>query len=126
MNIVFKPVNWMQVMSVSSSHFIATENYLMERLMKNTEALQNKYAYGMLPMEKFDENGEQKNLYLNGKGDGTRLVLSSYHGITKGGYLIDITPAQPVVCECSSEIDTVEQGWDIVLSVSPFERRPCG
>ena len=126
MNIVFKPVNWMQGMSVSSSHFIATENYLMERLMKNTEALQNKYAYGMLPMEKFDENGEQKNLYLNGKGDGTRLVLSSYHGITKGGYLIDITPVQPVACECSSEIDTVEQGWDIVLSVSPFERRPCG
>ena len=50
MNIVYKSVNWMQGMSVSSSHFIATENYLMERLMKNTEAHQNKFAYGMLPM----------------------------------------------------------------------------
>ncbi|MCR5247898.1 MAG: hypothetical protein K6E14_08975 [Paludibacteraceae bacterium] len=126
MNIVYKSVNWMQGMSVSSSHFIATENYLMERLMKNTEALQNKFAYGMLPMSTYDDKEDQMALYVEGKGTGTRLVLGMYHGITRGGCLVDVEPIQPVICECSSEIDTAEQGWDVVLSVSPFERRPCG
>ena len=126
MNIVFKSVNWMQGMSVSSSHFIATENYLMERLMKNTEVLQNKFAYGMLPMVTYEDKEDQMNLFVEGKGSGTRLVLNLYHGITKGGCLINVEPVQPVVLECSSEIDMAEHGWDIVLSVSPFERRPCG
>ncbi|MEE1083740.1 MAG: hypothetical protein UH850_08425 [Paludibacteraceae bacterium] len=126
MNIVFKSVNWMQGMSVSSSHFIATENYLMERLMKNTEALQNKFAYGLLPMVTYEDKEDQMNLFVEGKGSGTRLVLNLYHGITKGGCLINVEPTQPVVLECSSEIDMAEHGWDIVLSVSPFERRPCG
>lgn len=126
MNIVFKSVNWTQGMSVSSSHFIATENYLMERLMKNTEALQNKFAYGLLPMVEYEDKEGQMSLFVDGKGTGTRLVLNMYHGITKGGCLVDIEPSQPVFCECSSEIDMAEYGWDIVLSVSPFERRPCG
>ena len=126
MNIVYKSVNWMQGMSVSSSHFIATENYLMERLMKNTEALHSKFAYGLLPLVTFEDRESQMNLLVDGKGSGTRLVLNLYHGITKGGCLVNVEPAQPVVLECSSEIDTAEFGWDIVLSVSPFERRPCG
>ena len=126
MNIVFKSVNWTQGMSVSSSHFIATENYLMERLMKNTESLQNKFAYGLLPMVEYEDKEGQMSLFVDGKGTGTRLVLNMYHGITKGGCLVDIEPSQPVFCECSSEIDMAEYGWDIVLSVSPFERRPCG
>lgn len=62
MNIVFKSVNWMQGMSVSSSHFIATENYLMERLMKNTEALQNKFAYGLLPMVTYEDKEDQMKI----------------------------------------------------------------
>lgn len=126
MNIVFKSVNWMQGMSVSSSHFIATENYLMERLMKNTEVLQNRFAYGLLPMLNYEAKEDQMKLLVEGKGDSTRLVLESYQGITKGGCLVDIEPSRPVVCECSSDIEVAEHGWDVVLSVSPFERRPCG
>lgn len=122
MNIEFKSVNWMQGMSVSSAHFIATENFLMERLMHNTSALQNKFTYGLLPTE----DGAQMQIQIEGKGDGTRIVLKSYRGITRGGCLVDIVPSQPVICECSSEIEMAEYGWDIVLSVSPFERRPCG
>lgn len=125
MNIVFKSVNWMQGMSVSSSHFIATENFLMERLMRNTEVLQNKFAYGLLPMKNGDTEALMQ-LIVEGKGDGSRLVLSTYHGITKGGCLIDIMPSQPVCCECNSAVDMAEYGWDVVLSVSPFDRRPCG
>lgn len=126
MNIVYKSVNWMQGMSVSSSHFIATENYLMERVMKNTEALQNKFAYGMLPMLTYEDKEDQMNLSVEGKGTGTRLVLNLYRGITRGGCMVNVEPTQPVICECSSDIDTVDQGWDVVLSVSPFERRPSG
>lgn len=123
MNIEFKSVNWMQGMSVSSSHFIATENFMMERLMLNTAALQGKFAYGLLPTE---DELEQMQIRVEGKGDGTRLVLSSYHGITRGGCLAVVGPNQPVICELSTEMDQAEYGWDIVLTVSPFERRPCG
>lgn len=122
----YKSVNWMQGMSVSSSHFIATENFIMERIMRNTAALQNKFAYGMLPMPYYEDDEDQMHLFVDGKGDRTRLVLDLYHGITAGGCLVDISPANPVICECSSEIETAENGWDIVLSVSPFERCPCG
>lgn len=122
----YKSVNWMQGMSVSSSHFIATENFLVERIMKNTEALQNKFAYGLLPMAEYEDDEEQMHLFVDGKGDGTRLVLDLYHGITKGGCLIDILPSQPVILDCSSEIEQAEYGWDVVLTVAPFDRRPCG
>lgn len=125
MNMMFKSVNWMQGMSVSSSHFIATENYLMERMMRNTAALQNKFEYGLLPMDE-SEKDSQMQLSVEGKGDGTRVVLSSYRGITKGGCLVCIAPSQPVVCECGSVLESSEYGWDVVLSVSPFDRRPCG
>lgn len=123
MNMNFKSVNWMQGMSVSSAHFIATENYLMERLMLTTEVLLGKFAYGLLPQ---NENSKEMQLRVEGKGDGTRLVLDSYQGITKGGCLVDITQTQSVTCECKSTIDQSEYGWDVVLSVSPFDRRPCG
>lgn len=126
MNMMFKSVNWMQGMSVSSSHFIATENFLMERMMLNTAALQDKFAYGLLPADEKDESANQMQIKVEGKGDGTRIVLVSYRGITSGGCFVNIDPSQPVVCECGLEVDSAEYGWDIVLSVSPFDRRPCG
>ncbi len=127
MNNTFKPINWMQGMSVSSAHFIATENYLLERLMNNSEALQSKFAYGLLPMNgKSDDDEGQMQLSVTGKGDGSRLTLYSYHGITQGGCLVNIDPSQAVSCVCDPSIEPVEDGWDVVLSVSPFERRPCG
>ncbi len=125
MNMMFKSVNWMQGMSVSSSHFIATENFLMERMMLHTAALQDKFTYGMLPAYDNDE-ADQILLRVEGKGDGTRLVLDSYHGITRGGCLVEVSPSQVVICELNSDLDPAEYGWDIVLSASPFDRRPCG
>ena len=77
MNMMFKSVNWMQGMSVSSSHFIATENFLMERMMLNTAVLQDKFAYGLLPADEKDESANQMQIKVEGKGDGTRIVLAS-------------------------------------------------
>lgn len=124
MSTIFKSINWMQGMSVSSSHFIATENYIMERLMKNTELLQDKYAYGLLPS--IDEE-PQMQLSVVGKGAGTRLVLYSYQGITQGGYYIDLNASdESVNCICEDNGERADEGWDVILSVLPFERRPCG
>ena len=124
MNTIFKSINWMQGMSVSSSHFIATENYIMERLLKNTELLRGKYAYGLLP-----SNSEETPMQLSivGKGDGTRLALYSYQGITPGGFPIDLEASDgSVSCACTDNGERADEGWDVVLSVAPFERRPCG
>jgi len=45
----FLSVNWMQGMSVSSSHFIDTENYLLERILQNMSLVQGSFMYGLLP-----------------------------------------------------------------------------
>lgn len=124
-NTEFKQINWKQGMSVSSAHFIATENFLLERVLKNSALLQNRFSYGLLPME--SDSDSSMALSVVGTNEYAKLVLNSYHGITQGGYLIDFdSDSDAVSCPCEVEGVTSEEGWDVVLSVSPFDRNPCG
>jgi len=127
MNTVFKPINWMQGMNVSSAHFIATENFMTERMMKYVELLQGKFSFGLLPSSSALEEEDAMALEVVGKGKGTKLVLYSYHGLTQGGCYIDLeTNDESVSCDCVEDDSIVSDGWDVVLSVAPFDRRPCG
>lgn len=120
----FKQVNWKQGMSVSSSHFIAMENFLQERIMLNSSFLQKSFSYGLMP-----ELGEDPQMQLSivRNNEFSRLVLYSYHGVTKGGYVIDYDAQdESVSCDCNVDAGLQNEGWDVVLSVMPFERRPCG
>lgn len=124
-NTEFKQINWKQGMSVSSSHFIATENFLLERLVQTSKIFQNRFNYGLLPMESTDD--PSMSLSIVGTNEYAKVVLSAYHGITQGGYLVDFESSTDAVsCACATDGQISEQGWDIVLSVSPFDRNPCG
>lgn len=124
-NTDYKQINWKQGMSVSSAHFIATENFLLERVLKNSALLQDRFSYGLLPIE--SDSDSSMELSVVGTNEYAKLVLNSYHGITQGGYLIDFESDNDAV-SCPCEVDGVvsEEGWDVVLSVSPFDRNPCG
>lgn len=124
-NTDYKQINWKQGMSVSSAHFIATENFLLERVLKNSALLQNRFSYGLLPID--SDSDSSLALSVVGTNEYAKLVLNSYHGVTQGGYLIDFDSDNDAV-SCPCEVDGVasEEGWDVVLSVSPFDRNPCG
>lgn len=112
-------------MSVSSAHFIATENFLMERLTQTSAIFQNRFYYGLLPMESPED--PSMAIAIVGTNEYAKVVLSSYHGITQGGYLVDLEASNDAVsCACATDGQVSELGWDIVLSVSPFDRNPCG
>ncbi len=122
----YLPVNWMQGMSVSSSHFIATENSILEHLLGTASILQQPFQYGLLPQK--DGRGVVE-LKITGHGEYTKLHLLSYAGITPGGYLILIEEKEQgegISCACSMNGDSLEEEWNIVLSVSPYDRLPSG
>lgn len=121
----FKQINWKQGMSVSSSHFIAMENFLQERIMLSSSFTQKPYSFGLLPENSDDEPQMQLSIVRN--GEFSKLVLYSYHGLTQGGYVIDYDAVdESVSCDCNVDAGLQNEGWDVVLSVLPFERRPCG
>ncbi len=124
-NTDFMQINWKQGMSVSSSHFIATENFLLERVTKSMKALQDRFSYGLLPMA--TQEDPSISISLVGTNEFAKVVLNSYHGITQGGYIINMNAANDSVsCPCATDGMSSENGWDVVLTVSPFERKPCG
>lgn len=120
----YLPVNWTQGMNVSSSHFIATENFLLERLLK-TISLSYSQFYGILP----DTEASYADIRISNWQNTCRISLLRYSGICQAGYplLIDEPNDDDLSCTLpsSGEEDT-QQKWDIVLSASPFERIPTG
>ncbi len=122
-NFSYLPINWTQGMNVASSHFIATENFLLERLLKTTSLSYNHF-YGILPKS----NASYADIQVRNLGNSTHISLNSYSGICSGGYPLLIDEANndnlSYVIEKSQE--KTEEKWDIVLSVFPFQRVPAG
>ena len=73
-NTEFKQINWKQGMSVSSSHFIATENFMLERLMQTARIFQNRFYYGLLPMQTEDPS---MSISIVGTNEYAKVVLNS-------------------------------------------------
>lgn len=119
----FLPINWTQGMNVSASHFIAMENFLMERLLKTISLSYNK-SYGILPQT----NASYTDIQVSNSGNSTHISLLSYSGICPGGFpvLIDDTNNENLSCTIEQNDKNPEEKWDIVLSVFPFERIPTG
>lgn len=118
----YQSVNWVQGMNVTASHFIAMENFLLERILQTASVL-HKEHYGLLPTEK-DISVDISTMKI---GNTTRIYLKSYEGITSGGYLIRFEDLeQGLSYNLENETEIQSDGWDIVLSIMPFERIPTG
>lgn len=119
-----KMVNWVQGMSVSASHFVQTEDYLTEMVYRSLSLGLDNYSYGLLPNPLGAEN---LSLSLTGTGNHTKVVLSTYYGVTKDGVLVDIENQKECIeASCGSLSPDHSDGWNVVLTISPFERNPCG
>lgn len=118
----YQSVNWAQGMNVTASHFIAMENFLLERILQTASVL-HKEHYGLLPTGK-ETSVDIRTMKV---GNTTRVYLKSYEGITSGGYLIRFEDLEDgLSCSLENDAEVQAEGWDIVLSVVPFERIPTG
>ncbi|MCQ2217572.1 MAG: type VI secretion system baseplate subunit TssK [Paludibacteraceae bacterium] len=124
MGMNFKPINWVQGMNVSSAHFVATENYFSEKIFQSISLCMNEFSYGLLPQK---DGVESLSLSLRGRGEQTKVVLKSYNGIVPGGVVVCLDRQEEgLECSCDTLEVASEDGWNVVLSVSPFDRNPCG
>lgn len=120
----FRPINWMQGMNVSSAHFIATENCISEKIYRGVSLSQEVFSFGMLPAVK---SGKELNLFLVGREAHTKVVLKSYYGVVRGGVVISLDEQEGVVeCACGLLEEGTAEAWNVVLTVFPYDRNPCG
>lgn len=119
----FNLVNWVQGMNVSSAHFIATENYFSEKMIQGLSVCMKEYAYGILSERK---GANDTILSLDGRAEHAKVVLNSYRGITPGGVIINFDKEVGVECSCNGLDSVSEDGWNVVLTVAPYDRNPYG
>lgn len=119
----FNLVNWVQGMNVSSAHFIATENYFSEKMIQGLSVCMKEYAYGILSERK---GANDTILSLEGRAEHAKVVLNSYRGITPGGVIINFDKEVGVECSCNGLDSVSEDGWNVVLTVAPYDRNPYG
>ena len=53
-NFEYFPINWVEGMHINASHFINTENFLLERIIKAT-SIAFSGQYGILPNSNFSD-----------------------------------------------------------------------
>ncbi len=125
----YLPVNWIDGMKISRTHFEATGLYT-ESIARDVAALGiNGFNYGILPLKPaFDLRVScDFNQQIN-------VILAACQAVTPGGFRISVAGEEPVTASANfKEIAgrynlTTAQTRQLllVLSVNPFKRNPAG
>ena len=77
-NFEYFPINWVEGMHINASHFINTENFLLERILKVTSITFSR-QYGILP----DSNLSYSNIKIEKIGNKLSIHLKRYNGMKK-------------------------------------------
>lgn len=122
-NFEYFPINWVEGMHINASHFINTENFLLERILKATSIAFSR-QYGILP----DSNLSYSNIKIEKIGNKLSIHLKRYYGICPNGFpiLIDEKNNPDIRVTFDYEEGKDNQNWDIVLTVFPFQRKTTG
>ena len=122
-NFEYFPINWVEGMHINASHFINTENFLLERIIKAT-AIAFSGQYGILPNSNFSD----ANFKIENVGNKTQIFLKNYYGICPNGFpiLIDEKNNTDIHATFNHQEGKDSQTWDIVLTVFPYQREPTG
>jgi hypothetical protein len=121
------PVNWIDGMKISQSHFIQLENSISDRIRDNAAIGITDFNYGILP----PEPGKKSSLNLVVNKDQSGLVtvkLLECHAITASGIRIELNN------ENASALKTLEttlktgseSNFYITLIIDPFQQIPIG
>ena len=127
----FLLVNWKDGFMVDKTHFEQLENYFINQDCEYRKSDLTRISYGLLPFRK--EESMSGDFEIRDLITGVLEVrLKRCHAITPGGLLIDFNPAEddeltatfPVPDD--ENLESTKQRWDVILTVDPFERIPCG
>ena len=122
-NFEYFSINWVEGMHINASHFINTENFLLERILKAT-SIAFSGQYGILP----GSNLSYSNIEIEKIGNKSSIHLKTYYGICPNGFPILIDEKNNANIRITFDIQEGKdnQTWDIVLTVFPYQRKPTG
>jgi len=119
--------NWSNGMKISGSHFIDSENALIDLIRDSNSASHYIHNFGLLPMA-----GSEPSLQLDvveSRSKYIKVRLSLCRAITQEGVRIDISPSLINSFKDygyhEAEVDTTNlnsNSFDVVLLVNPFDR----
>lgn len=119
------PVNWIDGMKISKSHFLQQERALNDQIRDVAGIQLNSYSYGLLPQSSSTKT--PLDIQVNSDHSGyIRVRVAECRAITPGGVRIEITQhTQPV--EASLQIQEMQaQAYELILVADPFSRVPIG
>lgn len=128
------PVNWIDGMKISKSHFIAQDNAAKNALFDLASLMLSPLRYGILPASEQGEDTYNIRISLDNQNS-IRVSVLACQAITQGGVRIAISPLsdgsqqnRDGVPTASFQFSNVsnEPVWWIVLMVNPYERLPTG
>lgn len=128
-DLIYLPVNWIDGMKISRSHFQQTENYFTEQSRDCTAQQLTDFNFGILPAERsldlavFCDFNQQINVDLN-----------SCKAITPNGSRIQVSASDAVKINTGFKdlagkygLQTAQsQNLYIIITVDPFQRVPFG
>jgi hypothetical protein len=126
-------VNWQESMDVGHRHLQQTENYFIERLGDNLATRLTSFNYGLLPSS--DRRKSSTEFEINESITGkVEIRLRSCNAVTAGGYRISYNPVHTEYLTYAHSFEETPDKpdnpdtkyWDVILSVSPFDRIPAG
>ncbi|GAB2700458.1 hypothetical protein GCM10027037_26550 [Mucilaginibacter koreensis] len=128
----YKPVNWVDGMKISSSHFISTDNFIQDISRDSTSVFLNSNTFGLLP----PFNGESSSLAISitaRASNHLQIKIGQCNAVAADGARINI-PRAPLNEEYvfdhyfGQDLTTTEvaETYFVILAVNPFERVPAG
>ncbi|MBO0947126.1 hypothetical protein [Fibrella forsythiae] len=128
----YHPVNWVNGMKLSQSHFLDTDQNVQDMVRDALSLFLTNYNYGLLPPERGSVSSNEIEL-LEKIGNHVEVRLLRCNAITSGGCRVAINPevlrfrTLTASFAVETELDDIDRPpYDIVLLVNPFERVPMG
>ncbi len=128
-------VNWTDGMKVDKSHFISTENFIIDGLRDIASLQVNNYNFGLLPTHVSNYTELSKYDVSKTATNQVQIRISYCQAITQGGIRISITGegitayALSEAINLNTKTDLLDGNQDyfyIIIVVNPFEKKPSG
>lgn len=127
-----KLVNWIEGMDVSDKHLVQLEDYFIGSMADNRSIALTTYNYGLLPSP--DGRGVSSEFEISETVTGkVEIRLMRCNALTAGGSRIAFNPGKTGYLIYTHSFEATEnriknevEYWDVILTVDPFKRIPCG
>ena len=131
-NDIFERINWENGMDIDANDLIMTENFFLNSMYKMKQTSLPAFGYGLLPDKNLDtqDQGTDMEVYHT-VTDKVEIRVNRCLGVTRSGFIVDykagvednmslkITiPAETIRREITGKANR----WNILLTVSPYER----